>query len=366
VAEPPPATSNATAESPESTAKMADVQGATTAVKTPHDVPSEEVTRTAQTEPTLDTYHIGPGDTLTIKVYQLLEIEKEALLDVPVDPTGQVYLPLLNHVQVAGMTCDQLRRELVSRLGQEFIRDPQVSVSVKTFGSKEVMVLGMVHKPGALPLPADSVTLMDVIGLAGGITGEAAPVIEILRGAYDPASTMPAGSHDPWQPARGAHYRREQVPVVRLFAQDGKKLNPVIYPGDVVRVPADSEGVVYLDGEVRQPGAKNFRRPLNVLQAVSTAGGLTDVAGSKKCKVVRRTTDGDEKVILVDLDKVRQGKQDNLVLARNDTILVPADPVKQFFAGLSRFFRMGVNGGVDMTYDAGADTGMTTPRTPID
>jgi polysaccharide export outer membrane protein len=307
----------------------------------------------------IHSYHIGPGDVLQIKIFQLTDLEKEAVLIQPVDRRGQIYLPLLNHVQAAGLTCTQLQSELILRLGKEFIRDPRVDVSIKEYGSKLVMVLGAVRRAGSVALKTDCAYLMDVISDAGGIQVNAAPDIEILRGAYTPAeSTRPLLTHVAWQPrTENSQPLRERVAVQRLYGRPDEQVNPLVYPGDVIQVPPGVDGVVYVSGEVKQPGAKTFRRPLNVLQMIASAGNITNIADEKKCKILRRTPEGQEKEIKINLKDIRRGKQPNILLAQNDTVIVPADPVKKFFDDLDKLIRRGVIVGVDATYDAGTEMG---------
>ena len=194
---------------------------------------------------------------------------------------------------------------------------------------------------------SDLSTLLDVLSMAGGVSGNVAPNIEILRGAYNGAS----GPSDNMSP-KG--YRSELIPVSKLFAEDGhSQVNPVIYPGDVVKVRSLSDGYIYISGEVGKPGSSEFRRPLTILQAVSCAGGASPIAAEDKCKIIRRDVEGRESEIIVDLQKIRSGKDKNLLLACNDTILVPVDPVKKFFNDVANLFQMGVRTGVDVTYDAG-------------
>ena len=154
------------------------------------------------------------------------------------------------------------------------------------------------------------------------------------------------------------------VSVRRLFSEEGAgRINPTIYPGDVIKIRPADEGYVYFSGEVENPGAKTFRRPLTILQAVSCAGGTTNIAAEKKCKIIRRNENGIEKEIIVDLKKINEGKQENLILARNDTIIVPVDPTKKFFDDIDKMFRRGVNAGVSMTYDAAAEMGIPSGGT---
>ncbi len=298
-------------------------------------------------------YTVGTGDILGIKIYQLLEPGKEATLKTQIDSSGHVYLPLLNKVYVAGMTVGQIQQELVRLLSSQYIRDPKVDVSMDSYSSKKVMVLGQVRKPGAVALQMNHSTLLDVLSDAGGLDVNVAPNIEILRGAYD---TMVSDST--WNgdiSGVSSKYRRELVPISMLFAESGQmQVNPVIYPGDVVKVRPGTEGYIYISGEVSRPGAKTFHRPFTVLQAVSTAGGTTWVASDEKCKIIRRTATGVEREIIVDLKKIRTGEHENILLARNDTLLVPANPTRKFFRGLGGFVRTGVR----VTYDAAEDMGI--------
>ena len=298
------------------------------------------------------SYHIGVGDLVQISINQLLEPDRQEVLVCEVDHMGNVYLPVLSEVPASGMTPQQLQEQLIGRLAQQFIRNPQVDVSMKDCRSKKVLVLGNVRRPGPVALQTDVTSLLKVIGSAGGIGNDSAPDIEILRGAYGPSGA--AGGSD----LSGSAYQRELVPISTLFAEDGVRVDPVIYPGDVVKVQTGTDGYVYLSGEVTQPGAKPFRRPLSILQAVSTAGGLTKNAKDKECKIIRLDANGEEKVIIVDLPKVHKGQERNFILARNDTIIVPIDPVKKFFNDLDSLFKRGIATGVRLQYDAGSEMGI--------
>ena len=305
-------------------------------------------------------YHIGPGDVVQLKIFQLLDLNRDEVLVQEVDRRGLIYVPMLNYVPVAGLTGEQLRVELIRRLGQEFIRDPQVEVKIQRYGSKQVMVLGMVSHPGALVLDSDSAPLLDVISKAGGIGNGAAPDIEILRGAYQPdrygsgiLTPVGFGSNK-----TGLYSSREIVPVSMLFARGAGQLNPMIYPGDIVKVPRESDGYIYISGEVEQPGSKSFRRPLTILQAITCAGGLTFAAEEKNCEIIRRTPTGGEQVITVDLKKIRQGKAANILMAQNDTVILKANGFKKVLEELDRMFLRAVRVGADVRYDAGGEMGI--------
>jgi polysaccharide export outer membrane protein len=108
-------------------------------------------------------YVIGPDDILNIVYWR----DKDMSAEVAVRPDGLITLPLLNDVQAAGLTPDQLR-EFLTRAAAKFVEDPNVSVVVKTINSRKVFVMGLVAKPGPYPLSGPT-TVMQALSMAGGI-----------------------------------------------------------------------------------------------------------------------------------------------------------------------------------------------------
>jgi polysaccharide biosynthesis/export protein len=108
-------------------------------------------------------YLIGTEDTLSINFWR----EKEMSADVVVRPDGKISLPLLNDVQAAGLTPDQLREQLV-KAAAKFVADANATVVVKEIRSRNVYITGQVTKGGAFPLIGD-MTVLQLIALAGGL-----------------------------------------------------------------------------------------------------------------------------------------------------------------------------------------------------
>ena len=139
-------------------------------------------------------YHVGSGDVLLIKIDQLIEPEKESVLKVEVDRNGLVYLPILNHISVGGMTIDEIQKSLLATLATHYIKNPRVDISVDSYNSKKVLVLGEVQRPGSVSLKHDSVPVLEAINDAGGLTSNVSPYVEIMRGAYKNFSDIGASS----------------------------------------------------------------------------------------------------------------------------------------------------------------------------
>ena len=123
----------------------------------PSDVPNPA-------EPSEEFYQIGSGDTLGIVIW------KEPALSgsVKVRPDGYVTVPLVNEVQVTGLTTGRLRKVLEEKYKQ-FVTDPFVSIRVESISSVEVFLIGQVAKPGAYPLSGNE-SLLQVLTRAGGLT----------------------------------------------------------------------------------------------------------------------------------------------------------------------------------------------------
>lgn len=115
-------------------------------------------------KPPDEYYVIGPGDTLNIQLW------KEPTLSGPakVRPDGFITLPLVNEVQVTGLTTAELRKLLTDRF-KAFVNNPVVTIRIEGIASSEVFLVGQVNKPGAYPLLGND-SLLQLITRAGGLT----------------------------------------------------------------------------------------------------------------------------------------------------------------------------------------------------
>jgi polysaccharide export outer membrane protein len=108
-------------------------------------------------------YVIGLQDVLSIVFWH----EKEMSSDVTVRPDGKISLPLVNEIQAAGYTPEQLRAK-INEVASKFVQDPNASVVVKEIRSRNVFITGAVNKPGTIPLMTD-MNVLQLIALAGGL-----------------------------------------------------------------------------------------------------------------------------------------------------------------------------------------------------
>ena len=109
------------------------------------------------------SYVIGPDDVLAVLFWG----DKSMSADVTVRPDGKISLPLINEVQAAGLTPDQLRARLMD-LASKYLEDPNATVAVKEIHSRNVFITGNVAKPGTYPLSTD-MNVLQLISLSGGL-----------------------------------------------------------------------------------------------------------------------------------------------------------------------------------------------------
>jgi len=124
-----------------------------------------------------DTYRLGPGDEISIRVKGQPASSMER---TKVSPAGTIYHDLLGEVSVAGLTTNQLTERLTNDLS-EYLKNPQVSVQLIEAASAKIGVLGEVRRPGIIVM-SRPMSLLDAISEAGGFaeTGSKSSV-EVLR-----------------------------------------------------------------------------------------------------------------------------------------------------------------------------------------
>jgi len=164
----------------------------------------------ATTDP---AYVIGPEDVLDINVWK----EPEMTRSVPVRPDGKISLPLINDVQAAGSTPQQLAATVADKL-HKFMTDPQVTVIVTAVNSQRVFVVGEVLKAGAFPL-LPGMTVLQVLANAGGFTTYAnVKKIHVMRLVDGKPTKLPFNYRD-------------------VLNGDNPGQNIKLEPGDTVVVP---------------------------------------------------------------------------------------------------------------------------------
>jgi polysaccharide export outer membrane protein len=223
--------------------------------------------------PTSDTsnYIVGPQDVLTVTVFN----EPQLSGQFRVENDGQFNYPFIGSIKASGTTVHDIGALLQQKLGDGYLRNPQITVAVQQFRSQSVFVMGEVRTPGKYTLTG-AVTLIEALAQAG--------------------STTPAASHEvlilhPKETAKGAPTLPDDgdadVERVSLREIESGKLsqNVAIRDGDTIFVPKAER--FYVIGQVRTPGSYILEPNMTVLQAISLAGGVSDRGSNRRIRIIR-------------------------------------------------------------------------------
>jgi polysaccharide export outer membrane protein len=294
-------------------------------------------------------YTIGPEDVLDINVFEAQEMNRE----VRVSASGEISLPLLGAVRAAGLTPRKLEMTLEELLRQKYMKDPHVGVFVKDMQSHPVSVMGAVRKPGIFQIRG-SKTLLEILSLSEGLTEDAGEEVIILRGAgqNNAAQSIDAKSSDAPEPpaamqesggpgaADTATDKTYAIPqnVLQVNLKDlldstDPRHNPMVYPGDIVKV--SRAGIVYVVGAVRRPGgfAMKTNEKISVLQAIALSEGLTPTAAKGGARIIRTNEQsGARTETPIDLGKILSGKSSDPMLGPRDIVFVPDSAAKAAFS----------------------------------
>jgi len=232
-----------------------------------------------------------------------------------IDQNGDIDVPILGTMHVAGGTVSQARAQIRKKLlDEQILKDPQVNLAVLEYTAPEVTIVGEVTSPGKYPLLAPR-TLVDVLALAGGTTMTAGNEIQITRSGANvkpiPESLL-------------VHYSRATDP-------DAVK-QAIVNPGDTVLVKR--AGIVYVLGAVIRPGGYVMQEEgtLSVLQAISLANGTALAAKTGTIYLLRRNGDGAEVDIALPYKKMIRGQTAEVQLQAKDVLYVPTSELKSIFS----------------------------------
>jgi len=231
-------------------------------------------------------YKIGPGDILSLVVHEEASLSGE----YKVRETGAVEIPIVGRVEIGGLSQDEATAAITAALTAKYLKNPHVSVEIKTYASQPVQVLGAVRTPGTFFLKGPT-TLLDILSLAGGVLAEkSSQEVHIKRASGGEPIT---------------------VDLARLLTQGEGNL--ILEPNDVVLI---KEGeFVYVNGEVSKPGAVGWKSGLSLSQAVAAAGGANRTAALRTVYVVR-----EGKTITVNLKSVLKGKEADFPVRPGDQV----------------------------------------------
>lgn len=213
-----------------------------------------------QNVPVPADYVIGPGDEIALKVWGVVESEA----NLTVDRNGQISIPRVGVVNVAGLKSSQLEPALKAQVGQ-YLKNFQLNATMGRLRSMQVFVVGQARKPGAYTVSSLS-SLVSVLFESGG-------------------------------PAAGGSMRKVQlkrngqvistIDLYKFIAEGDKSADTYLLPGDVVVIPPAGPRVAMI-GALGTPAIYELSRPEeSILQVLAYGGGMLSLTTPHKVLIER-------------------------------------------------------------------------------
>jgi polysaccharide biosynthesis/export protein len=285
-------------------------------------------------------YLISPGDVIEIKV----EDAPELSYHYRVTAAGDIDIPVLGRVVAHQKTTYELGRIIANVLrDQEYLKNPNVVVTVRQYNSRAFFIQGAVGKPGLYQVEGRP-SLLTLIGMAGGLAENHGSTIFILRPSNtkrlapdtqektqaqtlnsDPNPTSASQRSDSGS-GIAADYEMIKVNLTSLYKGQFNQ-NQRLEPGDIVNIPRSD--VFFVAGEVKAPGSFALKDGTTLRQAVSLAQGMTFKAKSSGAIIFREdAVTGSRQEIKVDIGAVMSGKKEDMLVRANDVIIIPNSQAK--------------------------------------
>lgn len=238
------------------------------------------------------SYVVGPGDEVKILLWGRVN-ERYSLV---VDKEGNIVIPQIGPIPVAGMTFEQMSVSVIKQV--EKIIGASVNITMGSLKSIPVFILGDVARPGAYTVGSFA-TVTDALLIAGG--------------------PSPIGS------LRGIQLKRKGSHVTTfdlydLLLKGDKSKDAMLQAGDVVFVPVTGP-LVGIAGNVRRPAIYELKGRQSLHTVVELAGGILPTAYTQQIQVERVVKN--ERQVVIDID-------DKHLAFSKDFILSDADLVKVF------------------------------------
>lgn len=227
-----------------------------------------------------------------------------------VDADGTIDYPFIGRVKAEGRTSRELAADVAARLvdAQVLVGSPQVTVDIQQVATKRVTVSGAVNTRGEFQF-AGELSVFNALVKAGGASPEAGDEVLLIRA---PRTTGAAPGQTP--AAASASADDTGADDVLTFSRreiEGGEFNPLAMVEDGDRIVVNRARQVYIDGQVNRPGGYTVEAGATLRQALSLAGGVTELGAVNRIRVLRNG----KRVEKIDLDKT--------IVQPGDTITVP-------------------------------------------
>jgi len=289
-----------------------------------------------------EDYRISPGDVIDVQVDRAPELSGMRR----VATSGTIRMEYLGRVTANGKTADELASLIADSLRERYLKNPRVTVTIQQINSHTFFIQGAVNRPGSYQIEGRP-SLLTLIAVAGGLSDGHGSTAFIIRETHRPDGGVPdadalkaqsiprpeSGDAVPTSQSPSQSEDRDQAPHERdeyelikvningLFRGDFDK-NMRLDPRSVVHIPQAE--VFFVGGDVNEPGSFPYKEGATLRQAITLAKGMKPTAASARAIIFREDPGASKKQeIRVDVGKIMNGKQEDIMINANDIVIIP-------------------------------------------
>ena len=116
-------------------------------------------------------YILSPNDQVAVDVFGEDDLRANGRLS----PEGNLNVPLLGSIHLAGLTPTQAASRLTELYSRDYLVNPKINVTLVSYGSRRFTMLGQIGHPGIFEMAPEGIDLLEAVAMAGGYTRIAAP-----------------------------------------------------------------------------------------------------------------------------------------------------------------------------------------------
>ena len=277
---------------------------------------------------------IRPGDRVNLVIWDndsnslLTSVEQKnvSLEGIVVSPSGDIFMPYLDKIHIAGLSPDAARQK-VQRQMEQIVPSAQVQLSMVPGTRQAVDIVGGVATPGNYPLtdPDGRTTVLGLISRAGGVKSD----------LDNPQVTLTRGS------------KVYRIALKRLY--ENPRLDSILRGRDKVIVASDTRYFRSLGASQKEAIVPFDRETISALDAMSMIGGLRDLRADPQgililreypASVVKRKNGPEHNRVIFSIDLTNTDglfSADKFLIHPRDTVMVTESPVLRFRAVIGLF-----------------------------
>ncbi|MCM3874403.1 MAG: polysaccharide biosynthesis/export family protein [Pyrinomonadaceae bacterium] len=266
-----------------------------------------------------DQYRIGPGDLLTVQVFNRTQLSREEQVDM----RGMISMPLIEGEIRASCRTEKELAEEIARLYRDgqLLKNPMVYVSVKDYQSQPVAVMGAVNSPGRFQLRRRVRLLELLVFHAGGPSPKAGRIVQIL--STSPSDTC-EGRADKANAKKSSITDDDDGVLtydLKELLRGGDDKSLYVHQGDIINIP-DAEEVIIV-GNVARPAVVPIVEPITLARALAMVGGTLPNSKRDKIRVTRQISGSSATTeFLVDMKAPDKSQGEGFLLQGGDIVEV--------------------------------------------